>query len=1497
MRIVLVTPDDCADTCAAVRRYPKLFQATNKVHMFDTPDPLKRGMVEQLLHQRNLYNLKRLRGSGREEVSQSIMLEIKTSMDNIVDPEPEPEPEPKKSDRFKAVSQAIMSVFESVRREEARLAPAGRIRWKNLQRIVESYCLMFPDKVATLDSKIKRLSSCLDFLGEIDKDSFEREQQIANLEKRIQTDKAVLEKLSKRSQRHEKNIERMSKKMRQYIHFSKAAKGFDELEPRVQTMLRHFCKVKKANYEIGLEEAKTAEERAEVIRGNRSKICHRLLKHVTFQSKIKNFWELRISWKMSQAINFAAIRERFSQLAAEPENPNKFMLSVVYKFCRFLEGCLAEESPDAEELQLDFNFILGFFAKYSAQSFVAKLRKVRFAELKDARIVPLTREVILFNHQVFLESIFGRDLAQLNMFVKRFLLYVDKEIKFVDKVLYKGQPDEAARLKKELSVGPEQSPMAESLHDLFREFFSQEDAAGYLDKFQENFIVKRRANFIEKELVEIDSHLRELLKKRRQSQSIGAKLSFEVQEWKTELEHCRQIREHLEGNCVMAISTIEFCPRFPRRVRERLKEHWRVELERLELPVSEGFDLGDFMLQPMQKERIRFKGLTAVEEHFEDITVLQDSELFCALVDPHGLAPDFLTRYFNDLDPVTLRVSAKGVALAVKKAVITGQLLILLKHAWEPVMPAVLRLLERDMHEDKEHEMIDLGDKVCKMHENFRCYMVVADEAALGGALAPLVKLVDLREFMEAQMEEHLVGVLRRREQVSNEELRKGLLFEKLEEKFQVDSLKNELLNKIVDHLRETQAEEEQDLQQKISELQEELINVAESLNITKLTIHERKKETDNILLDIDHRREEMLLLVREFKQVYLLHRGLQVEGKAHSLGVVEMFNVFFPIETATGDSDPWKRESEPPETTSKLKDKSDPAWASCERSQTGSRDRERLRRKLQQLVYSIESGSRRGFLLDCATRLSLVEERVPLEAFAVFMVVVKRVYLRNLEALKAITGRSKGKGFWRREEGEDPAKKAEELITVPNWQVHQLCEEMVFNARLVFNLTEDGPGLSGPKGLGRFFEAEWFRKKKSSANQKALGNVEADKLLLVDILETLSHGRWEGLFDKVKQNLIKEKNRGGIISRETRLTDLDIDVRGQAVPSFVKMLLLTIFNPERLCELADEFIELELGHVDLRLGGDWPVIRERLFEDNNLNMLVHVRPEDKIRFYERLLQNPLDKEVVVLRPGGLYPVHKEFLVEYAPKAFGKRAHSLEERNFWSIRETQVNRETLQCKDLQSFLKRCQFQGKLVIVDIGVDRRLMGLVSDLMNRMRRDGDETEDGAIMVLFHWPRHSLKENRGLRKTFREGLSERTRIEGDFFTCASRLSQHEMPSFGFTSWAHFDRGCSLQHVFDRNFRELVQDVIDLEDEAHEFQIKQQSRVSDSHFEAHPESPESHTEGVPSDPPGDSEVKQGRLTRRTQHLRNELGVLFSRRSAAYRVLRSPGPAPGSARA
>jgi hypothetical protein len=1297
----------------------------------------------------------------------------------------------------------------------------------------------------------------LDFLGEIDKESFEREKRIRLLETKLKTTKILLEKKIKKKQTLEKSTERLSKKMTEYLNFSKTIKLFKDLKRSVQIMLRHFCKVNKSNYEMGLEDALDKKMEDVAILGNRVKIGNRLLKNSTFQSKIKNFWELKISWRRLFNVNFMSIHDTFKKCAENPEDPNLFMLSVIVKFCKFLEGVedITENIPDSKdekddtENKIDFEFSINFFKKYNSNTFLNKLQKFKFIDLANEQIVKLTRQIILFEHQTSLEKVYSKEISLLSSFIKRFLLYIDKEIKFINKVLHKGDPESAKLLNSKMTVGFQNSCINDYLQELFKEFFSQEDAVIYLEHFQHNFILKKQNGMMEDDIIKIDKELKDLLEKRRQSQSIGAKLSFEVQEWKTELRESEKIRTHLEGNCLMALSILEFCPRFPRKVRKELVRAWERELEQQGLSTSDNFDLADFMLTPMGKEKIKFKELHSLNDHFEDIFSLEESDLFCALVDPHCLIQNFLPDYFNDLEPVVLRVSDPSANLVLKKAVLTGQLLILLKDVAESVNPAVLRLLEKDVKEEKNQEMLDLGDKVCKIHENFRCYLVVNDENCLQGDLANLVKIVNLKEFVEIEMEEHLVGVLRSREIVSNEELRKGLLYEKLEEKFQVDSLKNDLLGKILDHLRESQTEEEPDTELKIMELQEDLVNVAEALNITKLTIRERKKETDTILLEIDYRREEMIMLVHEFKQIYLLHKNLQREGKAQGIGVMQMFEVFFPINQSDDVGDTWKKESENknPISIKKLnmtegaEESTHNVWINSEGLEESPDNRNRLRDILQKLIYSVEPESRESFLLNSCIRLSIIKQKSSPELLGIFLIIIKQIYLKNLNTIKTIRKQKKfnDKPFWRTDPEEIKTQDVEQ-IAIPGWKIHQMCEDMGFNSKLVYNLIHRKFSMSGKEGLHRFFETEWIVKNKIGVNQKALGQIEADKLILVSILESLSYGKWEGLFDKVKQNLIKQKNKGGILCKETMLKDLIMPIKGEHMSPLLKLVVMLIFNPERLDELAKEYVTLELGHVQTDSEGDWELIREKMFEEKNCSLLVRVDPSDKLELLDRVVDVSFEKEVVLVKQGGLFPVNREFLIEYSKKSnYNKCTHSSEENNFWKIEENLVSPRPFKRKDLLEFLKKTQFQGKSVLIDTANDRQFLSIVCDLVMELRKEGDESEEGTILVLYH-TQEDLPQPLSIKKSFDPSLREINSIEGEFFTCKSNVFNRVVPVSGFSAWAHFKAKKTLKYVFEKNFKELIQEILELEEE---FNInehdssKNNSKGSESHYDGNNDS------------------------------------------------------------
>lgn len=1454
IKIVLVTSSETSNEQLIKTRYSKLANMANVFCLFDKPDQTKLSLMERLLNEMNTMNFKTLESSDGD--TQYSSLKTKTSMAQIIE-----DPEQNGGNNFVSITQALMKIYRTVKTKEKVLDGDERVGWKNLQRILQGYSTLFPGKVMHLDSKIKKLRSCLDFLGEIDKESFERERRIGELEKKLKSTKEILEKKMKKNERLEKSIERMSKKMREYLGFSKVIKMFDDLGKSVQVTLKHFCKVNQSNYEMGLEDALDQKMIDVTIKGNRVKIGNRLLKNATFQSKIKNFWEFKITWRRLMNINFQEIHKVFKTCSENPEDPNQFMLAVIAKFCMILEGKdievnqeVVQKGSEQEKVNIDYEFILGFFSKFDANTFVKKIEKFRFIDLKNQAIVKLTREIILFNHQASLEKVYGKDISLLNTFVKRFLLYVDKEMKFVYKVLYKGESAKAKKLMSEKFVGINNSPISNYLEELLKEFFFKEDAAIYLEQFQHSFMLKKQNNMLEEDIIELDQELRDLLDKRRKSQSIGAKLSFEVQEWKLELDQSLLIRNNLEGNCVMALSILEFCPRFPRKVRRALIQSWENELKHQRLSISDNFNLADFMLTPMGKEKIKFKELQSLNNHFEDIFSLEESDLFCALVEPHGMIQDFLPRYFNDLESVVLRVSDPMANLTIKKAVLTGQLLILLKDGSESVNPSVLKLLEKEIKEEKTQEMIDLGDKMCKLHENFRCYLVVTDEDCLKGDLMNLVKIVNLKEFVEIEMEEHLVGVLRSRETVSNEELRKGLLYEKLEEKFQVDSLKNDLLGKILDHLRESQTEEDHDSEIKILELQEDLVNVAEALNITKLTIRERKKETDGILKEIDHRRDEMMMLVREFKQIYLLHKSLQREGKAQGIGVMEMFEVFFPSDNLQSNVETWQKESEkiPAATDRKAgadEDTQEGGWENSEGLEDTPRDNEKLKENLQKILYSVEPQSRKSFLLNSCMRLAVLDERATPEMVGVFMIIVKQIYLKNLEAIQCIRKNRefKKRSFWR-VEAETQIKKKNEHLTIPGWKIVQMCTEMGFNSKLVYNLNDCDFTMSGKEGITRFFEAEWMVKNQFGKNQKALGQVEADKLTLVYILENLGYGKWEGLFDKVKQNLIKEKNKGGILSRETWLKDLNLSVRGAYVPTFMKLVIMLIFNPDRFDELTDEFIARKFGNLHPHVEGDWDIIKEKLFEEKSLGMLIRIDSAEKVDFLNRIAEVSNEKEVILLKQGGLFPVNREFLIEYSKKSsFSKRVHSTEEKNFWKVEEHFSGRREFQRKDLLDFLKKTQFQGKTVLIDAADDLRFLGMICDLIVELKKEGDENEEGAVLVMYHTSQ-DLVDNKSVKKSLQEELYEQNLIDGDFFTLKSNIYDRSVPVYGFSSWSHFKGRKSLRYLFERNFKELIQEILELEEE---FNINEhetnriQSKGSESHFDGNEDSQSARSQSV----------------------------------------------------
>ena len=994
------------------------------------------------------------------------------------------------------LSLVLVEVGASLKREETESAdqvPASG--WRNLVDVLQKFGMLLPNKKAVLENQIKRLSDSLDFLGDIDKESFEREKRIDKLKTEVLQGEKLIRRLSKREKKKNRELHQTCKKMKEILRYSKLDKPFKDLSGVVKILLKNVCKVKQQNYEANLDQHENPNMRAVVLRGNRSSIGLKLLNSSSVISKIKFFWEYGHAAESFKSISFESISETFESWQNK-ENKNRFyLLSVISTFTNYIDSKFAgkpepKKKGGEEEPEIDFKFLAAFYSKMTPDEFLNKLFKLKVKDLNCKTMTQMTRDIILFNEEARIKTEFGSEILHLNKFIKRLMIHLRKEIRFIDKLIFKGKKGQAEKAKLAQTLAPDQSSIDTHLTELFTEFFSQQDARSFLQISLKKFHISRSMAVDVQKTRDLDSELRSLLMKRKESDSIGAKLSNEMQSWRIDLDKTRDLRLNLEGNCLLGLCILDFCPKFSISTRQRLILNWTAVFQRRGLSTSADFDVSSFLLSPMERGKILFRCPLKKIERFENLLLIEESSDFLALVDPHGLCPVYLELFFKESERITCRVSAPDAAENIKKAIVAGQLLLLKKDEDEKCSQAVAHLLDHLKEDESGSSVFHCGGSTIQVHDNFKCFFLLTSFKALDRWMHRKVRSMDMADVLKRAVGDILMQRLRRRELGDDEELRQGLLYEKLEETFQVESLKNELLGKILDLIRERNSgdcfEEERG-----PETQEDLINVSEALNITKMTIRQREKETDLTLRKIDEKKEKLELIVKEFEDIYSLHRQLQASGRACAMGAEEMFNLVFGIveeeeKTKSFDLKMMLTQDVLDESNEETEPSLNPAGSVLLPKKPEKKKilkENQVRKAVSKLSESVHPEARLSFFFNSALRIENLRGKVRLSELGVMMVVLKLVYLENSELMvcgaKTANRDSfghqvtfKGLGFWNEPLNKEEILEKDSDLSRENeleQTVEDVWKQFKLESKVVFNLSKE----MCPKDHASFSESQ----------------------------------------------------------------------------------------------------------------------------------------------------------------------------------------------------------------------------------------------------------------------------------------------------------------------------------------------------------------------------------------------------------------------------------------
>ncbi|KAK6637824.1 hypothetical protein RUM44_008246 [Polyplax serrata] len=297
-------------------------------------------------------------------------------------------------------------------------------------------------------------------------------------------------------------------------------------------------------------------------------------------------------------------------------------------------------------------------------------------------------------------------------------------------------------LEKIRPLEKEQKSLQQNLTDIEDQVGTLSTGLGEVDEKVND--LKNRLNTYTREAAVIEIHLSKAQDTMASAQELLAKLEDEYERWTCQLEELTNAVNLLPRNTLLGSAFLSYLSDSPEDVRRDKLQEWEKKLG------GTKFSLMEFLASEQDRLKWITEGLSADRMSYENAVVILESWLHPFLIDPTGMAANWLKNHFANKNLEILSQHSPKLQIAVEFAVRFGKALII--EEVDEVHPILVPLLRKDIICQGPREIIYVGDKPVDYNRDFKLFLVTRNTENRGSPDATAISFTVTEQGLSGQL-------------------------------------------------------------------------------------------------------------------------------------------------------------------------------------------------------------------------------------------------------------------------------------------------------------------------------------------------------------------------------------------------------------------------------------------------------------------------------------------------------------------------------------------------------------------------------------------------------------------------------------------------------------------------------------------------------------------------------------------------------------------------
>ncbi|PFX28824.1 Dynein heavy chain 1, axonemal [Stylophora pistillata] len=203
---------------------------------------------------------------------------------------------------------------------------------------------------------------------------------------------------------------------------------------------------------------------------------------------------------------------------------------------------------------------------------------------------------------------------------------------------------------------------------------------------------------------------------------LTAALAEEQVRWSNSVNSQEEDAKGLIGDTLVSSAAVAYLGAFTSSYRHRLLSHWLQLCKAEKIPVSQHFELTEFLSEPIEVQNWLNKGLPHDKHSIENAVLIKHCRRWPLLIDPQEQASKWITQTEKDNGLKIVKASDPGYLRTLESAIPLGQP-VLVEDLGENLDPSLNPILGKNTITRGNQEVMVIGDTEIEYNSNFRLYM------------------------------------------------------------------------------------------------------------------------------------------------------------------------------------------------------------------------------------------------------------------------------------------------------------------------------------------------------------------------------------------------------------------------------------------------------------------------------------------------------------------------------------------------------------------------------------------------------------------------------------------------------------------------------------------------------------------------------------------------------------------------------------------------------